>query len=227
MVALSVSMSAMTSPAETLAPASTFHSAMLPCVIVGDSAGMVISWNGGSAAAQRSVGCGVFSSCAFVFATWGNGEVGSASRGDWRVKKTRCVHFGKAKRRASGKNIFTMARGRFGPRRARRGDATRSAGSRSRPTFIARKWLGGRKEGDAHSAAAANDRPPFQHAALRVIGANLRALEAEHTARHPASGRFNDRGAAIAHGAADAARLSAFRSAIDTRSRPRTAQAVR
>ena len=48
-VALSVSMSAMTSPALTLSPAAIFHSAMLPWVIVGDSAGIVISWYGGSA----------------------------------------------------------------------------------------------------------------------------------------------------------------------------------
>ena len=189
---------------------------------------MVISWNGGSAAAQRSVGCGVSSSCAFVFffATWGNGEVGSALRGDWRVENA-VRPFWKSEASGFGKKYLHDGAGPLRPSpRARRGrDALR--GSRSRPTFIARMWLGGRKEGDAHSAAAANDRPPFQHAALRVIGANLRALEAEHTARHPASGRFNDRGAAIAHGAADAARLSAFRSAIDTRSRPRTAQAVR
>ena len=120
-----------------------------------------------------------------------------------------------------------MARGRFGP-------AARDAGTRRAVRGVARvrrssrgSSLAGRKGGHAHSAAAANDRPPFQHAALGVIGANLRALEAEHTARHIASGRFNDRGAAVAHGAAEAARLNAFRSAIDTRSRPRTAQAVR
>jgi len=56
MVALSVSMSAMTSPALTLSPAATFHSAMLPWVIVGDSAGIVISWYGGSVRVKGGVG---------------------------------------------------------------------------------------------------------------------------------------------------------------------------
>ena len=163
--------------------------------------------------------------CAVRFRGWIRATAfGSVSPRDWR---TRRVLFGKAKRRASGKNIFTMARGRSGP-------AARDAGTRRAPRGVSRvrnssrgSLLVGRKGGHAHAAAAANDRPPFQHAALGVNGANLRALEAEHTARHPASGRFNDLGAEVAHGAAEAARLSAFRSAIDTRSRPRTAQAVR
>ena len=163
--------------------------------------------------------------CAVRFRGWIRATAfASASPRDWR---TRRVLFGKAKRRASGKNIFTMARGRSGP-------AARDAGTRRAPRGVSRvrnssrgSLLVGRKGGHAHAAAAANDRPPFQHAALGVNGANLRALEAEHTARHPASGRFNDLGAEVAHGAAEAARLSAFRSAIDTRSRPRTAQAVR
>ena len=57
-VALSVSMSAITSPALTLAPASTFHSAMFPWVIVGESAGIVISWWGGSEANEQGEGVG-------------------------------------------------------------------------------------------------------------------------------------------------------------------------
>ena len=89
-----------------------------------------------------------------------------------------------------------MARGRFRPRRARRGDATRSVGNRRvRHLSLAdvAGWAKGGTQGPRRRRTIAR---LSGHAALRVIGANLQELEAEHTPRHPASGRFNDRGAA-------------------------------
>ena len=75
-------------------------------------------------------------------------EVESARRRSVRrrASKKRDL-FGKAKRRASGKKYLHDGARRFGPRRARRGVATRSATRRSRPTLLARIVAGWTKGG--------------------------------------------------------------------------------
>ena len=75
-------------------------------------------------------------------------EVESARRRSVRrcASKKRDL-FGKTKRRASGEKYLHDGARRFGPRRARRGGATRSATRRSRPTLLARIVAGWTKGG--------------------------------------------------------------------------------